>query len=60
MMSMSVCESVCLSVIISQESDVEASVNFLCMLPLSVTQSFYGGVATCYVFLVPWMTSCFT
>ena len=43
-----VCVSVCLSAIISSKH-VRSSLNFLCMLPIAVAQSFSGGVMICYV-----------
>ena len=48
---------VCLSTIISPERHVRSSPYFLCLLPVAVARSSYGGVMMCYVFPVLWMTS---
>ena len=49
-MCMSVC--VCLSAIISSKLRIQSSPKFLCMLPVAMARSFYGGVVICYVLLV--------
>jgi len=36
---------------------VWSSPNFLCMLPMAVAQSCFGGLVICYIFSVLWMTS---
>jgi len=58
-MSGPVCVSVgvCLSAIISPKLHVRSSLNFLCMLAMTVARSSSDGVLMCYVFPVLWMTS---
>jgi len=50
--------SVCLSASISQNPDVQTSLNFRRMLPMVYARSFSDGVWIRYVFPVLWMTSC--
>jgi len=58
-MSVFVCVCVvCLSAIIYSELHVRSSLVFLCMLPMTVVRSTFGGVVTRYVLSVLWMTSC--
>jgi len=45
---------------ISQKPYVQTSPDFRWVLPRPVAQSYSGGVATCYVLPVLWMTSCTT
>ena len=47
-----VCLSVCMHI-------SETSLNFLCMLPVTVAYSSSGGIVIHYEVLVLWMTSCF-
>jgi len=54
---LSVCLSVCLCLCVCPRSQVRSSPNFLCMLPVAVTQSSSGGVMIRYVLPVLWMTS---
>jgi len=56
------CLSVCLSVVrvCSGTTNVQASPNFLCTLPVAVAGSFSCTVAICYVFPILWLTSCFS
>ena len=53
-MCMSLCVSVCvcLSAIISSKLRIQSSPKFLCMLPVAMARSSYGGVVICYVLLV--------
>jgi len=51
------CVCVCLSVrdhLGNYPSDLH---NVLCMLPMAVARSYFGGVVMCYVLPVLWMTS---
>jgi len=48
-MSVSVCVRVCLSAIICPELHVRSPPIFLCMLPMAVARSLFGGVVICYV-----------
>ena len=60
MISVSVCQSVCLSVpSLFQTSHVQISSNSLYMLPIAVTWSSCDGSAIGYVIPVLWMTTCF-
>jgi len=52
---LSVC--VCLSAIISSALHDRASPTFLCMLPVAVARSSFGGVVMRYILPVLWMTS---
>ena len=54
-----VCLSVCfcLSAIISSALHDRASPTFLCMLPVAVARSSFGGVVMRYILPVLWMTS---
>ena len=54
-----VCLSVCLSAHITQKLRNWTSPNFLCTLPVAVTQSSSDSIAICYVLLVSRMTSHF-
>jgi len=70
-MSMSLCLFVCLFVCLSVFLSVSESARItpkphdrslpyiLCMLPVVVARSSYGGVAIRYVLPALWMTSCF-
>jgi len=51
------CVCVCLSTIISLELHVRSSPNLLCVLPMAIALSSFGGIVICYVFPVLWVTS---
>ena len=56
-LSVSACVCVCLSAIISSELHVRSLRSILCMLPMVVARSCYGGIVIRYVLPVLWMTS---
>jgi len=58
-MSMSVCPSASLFAHISRKPHGRTLTNLLCMLPVTVAQSFSDGVVIRYLLPVLWMTSGF-
>jgi len=56
--SVCLCVSVCLYTIMHISGTTRPIfANFLCMLPVAMARFSSGGVVTCYVFPVLWMTS---